>query len=179
VRTNDHEPVWHAISTKRAIRSFADRPLEPAHLARILGAGRRAASSKNLQRWEFIVCRERGHLVELSTLGPWAGHLAGAAVGIALVTPDPRVEGTPLSVMFDLGQAADAMMLAAWELGVGSVPATVYEQDEARRLLGYPVDHHCEFLLSFGYPADPEDLTRPSKAGGRKPLDDLVHEERW
>ncbi|MEO5885186.1 MAG: nitroreductase family protein [Candidatus Limnocylindrales bacterium] len=176
---NDREPVWHAISTKRAIRSFADRPLDEAHLARILGAGRRAASSKNLQRWEFIVCRERGHLVDLSALGPWAGHLAGAAVGIALVTPDPRAEGTPLSVMFDLGQAADAMMLAAWELGVGSVPATVYEQDEARRLLGYPADHHCEFLVSFGYPADPEDLTRPSKAGGRKPLDDLVHEERW
>ncbi len=30
------------------------------------------------------------------------------------------------------------MMLAAWELGVGSVPATVYEHDLARRLLGYP-----------------------------------------
>ena len=81
--------------------------------------------------------------------------------------------------MFDLGQAADSMMLAAWELGVGSVPATVYDHDLARRLLGYPEDHHCEFLLSFGYPADPSDLTRPPKAGGRADLDELVHEERW
>lgn len=173
------DPVWHAIATKRAIRAFADRPLDPAHVERILAAGRRAHSSKNLQRWAFIVCREREHLRELSSLGPWAGHLAGAAVGIALVTPDPRGSEAPRSVMFDLGQAADAMMLVAWELGIGSVPATVYEQDRARELLGYPDDHHCEFLLSFGYPAKAEDLTRPPRSGGRKPLDDLVHEERW
>jgi nitroreductase len=75
--------------------------------------------------------------------------------------------------------AADEMILVAWELGIGSVPATVYRQDLARDLLGYPDDHHCEFLLSFGYPADPEVLTRPLKGGGRKPLSDLVHEERW
>ncbi|HEX6869133.1 MAG TPA: nitroreductase family protein, partial [Candidatus Limnocylindrales bacterium] len=146
---------------------------------RILNAGRRANSSKNSQRWAFIVVRDRALLRELGNLGPWAGHLAGAAVGVALVTPDPRADGQPLSVMFDLGQAADSMMLAAWELGVGSVPATVYEQDRARELLGYPADQHCEYLLSFGYPADPTDLTKPPKAGGRVPLGDLVHDERW
>ena len=173
------DPVWNAISLKRAIRSFADRPLEPAHLDRILNAGRRAGSSKNSQPWAFIVCRDRAHLRELSAVGPWAGHLARAAVGIALVTPDPKIDEAPLSVMFDLGQAAQNMMLAAWELGIGSVPATVYDHDLARRLLGYPADRHCEFLLSFGYPADPGELTRPPKAGGRTPLDEIVHEERW
>jgi len=39
---------------------------EPAHLDRILRAGRRAGSSKNLQRWTFIVCRDRVHLEELA-----------------------------------------------------------------------------------------------------------------
>ena len=48
-----------------------------------------------------------------------------AAVAIALITPDPRSADTPLSVMFDLGQAAAYMMLAAWELGIGSVPAVL------------------------------------------------------
>ena len=171
--------VWEAIAAKRVIRQFADRPIEPDHLVRILNAGRRAASSKNLQRWDFIVCRDRDHLVELGQVGPWAGHLAGAAVGIALVTPDPSAADSPLSVMFDLGMAADNMMLAAWELGIGSVPATVYEHDLARRLLGYPADRHCEYLLSFGYPADPDALNRPNKAGGRQALADLVHDERW
>ena len=175
----DHDPVWTAISRKRAIRAFADRPLEPAHLDRILNAGRRAGSSKNTQRWAFIVCHDRAHLRELSVVGPWAGHLAGAAAGIALVTPDPAATDAPLSVMFDLGQAAENMMLAAWELGIGSVPATVYDHDLVRRLLGYPADHHCEFLISFGYPADPTDLTRPPKPGGRVSLDEIVHDERW
>ncbi len=171
--------VWQAVSTKRMVREFAERPLQPDDLIRILNAGRRAASSKNLQRWDFIVCRERAHLAELTAVGPYAGHLAGAAVAIALVTPDPSAADSPLSVMFDLGMAAGNMMLAAWELGIGSVPATVYEHDLARRLLGYPADRHCEYLLSFGYPANPETLTRPNKSGGRQALTDIVHDERW
>ncbi len=173
------DPVWAAISRRRAIRTFEDRPLDPAHVERILHAGRRANSSKNTQRWAFIVCRDRDHLRALSKVGPFAGHLAGASVGIALVTPDPRGADAPMSIMFDLGQAADSMMLAAWELGIGSVPATVYDQPLARGLLGYPEDRHCEYLLSFGYPADPADLTRPPRPGGRRPLDELVHDERW
>jgi nitroreductase len=171
--------VWTAVSTKRAIRDFADRPIEDDRLHRILDAGRRAGSSKNLQRWEFVVCRERGHLAELAAVGPWAGHLAAAAAGIALVTPDPAAADAPLSVMFDLGQAAENMMLVAWEMGIGSVPATVYEHDLARRLLGYPADRYCEYILSFGYPANPADLTAPLRAGGRKSLDEIVHWERW
>jgi nitroreductase len=171
--------VRQAIATKRAVRRFEDRAVETAALDRILWAGRRSGSSKNLQRWEFIVCRDRAHLVELSAVGPYAGHLAAAPLAIALVTPDPRGPDAPLSILFDLGQVAAYMMLAAWELGIGSVPATVYEHDLARSLLGYPETHHCEYLISFGYPADPEVLTRPAKPGGRRALATMVHEERW
>jgi len=171
--------AWDAVRTKRAIRAFADRPLEPAHLERILDAGRHAGSSKNLQRWAFIVCRERTHLAELAALGPWAGHQAGAAAAVALVTPDPRAPGAPLSILFDLGQVAANMQLVAWELGIGSAPATVYEHDLARQRLGYPADQHCEYLLSFGYPADTARLAAPPRPGGRHALGELVHEERW
>ena len=173
------EPVWRAIASVRVIRAFADRPLEPVHLDRILHAGRHAGSSKNLQRWTFIVVRDRAHLRELAGAGPWAGHLANASLAIALVTPDPRAPGAPLSIAFDLGRAAQNMVLAAWELGIGSVPATIYEHDIARRVLGYPDDQHCEYVLSFGYPGDTADLVRPPKAGGRHELDSVVREERW
>jgi nitroreductase len=161
------------------VRRFADRPLDEDHLRAILDAGRRAGSSKNLQRWSFIVVRDAERRRALSAVGPYASHIAGAAAAIALVTPDPRSDGQPLSVMWDLGGAAAQMMQLAWSLGIGSCPATVYDHDAARRILGYPEDHWCEYVLSFGYPADPADLTRPLKAGGRKALDDLVHEERW
>ena len=82
--------------------------------------------------------------------------------------------------MFDLGQAADSMMLAAWELGIGSVPATVYDHDWRQRLLGYPADQHCEFLLSFGYPGRPGRPDRGRRKARRPPAARrLVHEERW
>lgn len=168
-----------SIRRVRAVRRFADRPLPDAVVEEILDAGRHAGSAKNLQRWDFVVVTGRDTLERLAAVGPWAGHLAGAAAAIALVTPDPRAPGTPLSVSFDLGRAAQNMVLAAWELGVGSVPATVYEQVLARGILGYPEDRHCEYILSFGYPADPSDLARPPRAGGRRPLDSIVHRERW
>jgi nitroreductase len=171
--------TWQAIDTTRAIRKFQARPLEPEHLLRILDAGRRSGSSKNQQRWDFIVCTHREHLLELSEVGPYAQHVAGAAAAIALLVPDPAQNEAPYSIMWDLGRAAQNMTLAAWELGIGSVPATVYEQDLARKLLGYPDDYWCEFMLSFGYPEDPEALTWAKRAGGRKPMDSVVHRERW
>jgi nitroreductase len=148
-------------------------------IERIVDAGRHAGSSKNTQPWTFVVVRDRARLAELSRVGRWAGHLAGAAAAIALVTPDPDTTDAPLSVYWDLGQAAQNMMLVAWELGIGSVPATVYDQDLARSTIGYPADRHCEFILSFGYPATPADLTRPPRAGGRRPLDEVLRQEHW
>jgi len=171
--------TWQAIDTTRAIRKFQDRRLEPDHLRRILDAGRRSGSSKNQQNWDFIVCTDREHLAQLAAVGPYAAHLAGAAAAIALVVPNPATHDAPYSIMWDLGRAAQNMTLAAWELGIGSAPATVYEQALARELLGYPADHWCEFLLSFGYAANPEALTWAKRAGGRKPLDAIVHTERW
>jgi nitroreductase len=171
--------VLDAIRSRRVVRKFSNRPLEPDHLRAILDAGRRAGSSKNRQRWDFIVVADRSRLAELAAVGPWAGHLEGAAIGVALVTPDPRADGQPLSIIWDLGGAAAQMMLAAWSLGIGSCPATVYDQGLARRLLGYPDDRWCEYLLSFGYPADPTVLAAPARRGGRRSLSEVVHEDRW
>jgi nitroreductase len=170
--------VGDAIRTQRAVRRFRDEPLADDDLRAILDAGRRAGSSKNLQRWHFIVVRDRATLTALAQVGDFAGHLAGGAAAIALVTPDPAT-GEPLSVMWDLGRAAQNMSLAAWGRGVGSVPATVYDQELCRSILGYPPDRHCEYLLNFGYPANPEAMTRPLRKGGRRSVEDVVFYERW
>ncbi len=171
--------TWTAIRTKRMVRKFADRPLVSDHLIRIVDAGRHAGSSKNQQRWDFVVVEDRGVLSRLAAVGPFAGHIGGAAAAIGLVTPDPRAPTASLSLVWDAGLAAQNMMLAAWELGIGSCPATVYEQELAREILGYPDDRWCGYILSFGYPADPDDLTRPPKAGGRRPIDEVLHREHW
>ena len=171
--------TWQAINSVRVVRRFSDRPIDPEHLDRILNAGRRAGSSKNQQGWAFITIVERQKLQLLAKVGPYADHLARAAVAVALVRPDASDEHQLRSIMWDLGRAAQNMVLAAWDAGIGSVPATVYDLALASRLLDLPADQKCDFILSFGHPADPTVLTAPNRAGGRRPLEEIVHRERW
>jgi len=155
--------VNEAIRLKRAVRQFKDKPLSKEDELTILNAGRRAQSSKNSQPWQFIAITDRKLLVGLSQCGEWAGHLAGAALGVAMVHPDPNER---FQILFDIGQAAAYMQLAAWEIGVGSCLASIYEPDRARALLGFPADLHLRIAISFGYPLDVDLLTKQPKSGG-------------
>jgi nitroreductase len=168
--------VHEAIRTKRSVRQFTDQPISDEVARTIINAGRRAQSSKNTQPWQFIAIRNKQTLKALSETGTYAGHMAGAALGIAIITVDPN---TRWSIMFDAGQAASYMHLAAWELGIGSCMATIYETDKAREILGFPADLHLHAAISFGYPADPAVLTAAPKKTGRNPLDDMLHWEKW
>ena len=168
--------VSDAIRAKRAVRKFQDKPLPKEIVNAILNAGRRSQSSKNEQTWHFIAIQDKKILKELSECGEWAGHLAGAALAVAILTPDPADK---FQTMFDAGQAAAFMQLAAWELGVGSCPASIYEPEKARQILGFPPELHLRIALSFGYPADEEKLSAPPKKGGRKSLEEVTHWDRW
>jgi len=165
-----------AIRQKRAVRQFIDAPLPEKVDYAILNAGRRSQSSKNSQPWQFIAIHDKTTLKALSECGNWAGHLAGAALGVAILTSDPAEK---FQTLFDAGQAAAYMQLAAWELGVGSCLASIYEPEKARQLLGFPPDLHLRIAISFGYPQDPEVFTTPPKKGGRRSLDQVVHWEKW
>ena len=160
--------VLEAIRTKRAVRQFSDRPVPEEVMDNILDAGRRSQSSKNSQPWQFVVVRDRNKLAELSTCGTYAGHLAGAAFAVVLVSD---VEWT-----FDIGQTAAYMQLAGWSQGVSSCIATLQDGECARSVLGVPAGKFVEIALSFGYAAQEP---KPPKSGGRRPLDDVVHWENW
>jgi len=162
--------VTDAIRTKRAVRQFTDQPLPDEAIQAILEAGRRAQSSKNDQPWRFVVVRDRATLAQLAQCGQYAGHLAGAAMGIALIM-QPGYE-------FDMGQAAACMQLAAWELGIGSCIASIYEPDKAKAILGVPSEKEFKVAISFGYPL-PQPATGAKKKTQRAPLDELVHWDRW
>ena len=168
--------VSDAIRLKRAVRKFTDQPLPEETIQAILNAGRRAQSSKNTQPWHFIAITDKEILKQLSECGEWAIHLAGAALGVAILTPDPTEK---FQTMFDAGQAAAYMQLAAWELGGGSCLASIYQPEKARQSLGFPPEWHLRIAISFGYPADEVKLTAAPKKGGRRSFDELVHRERW
>lgn len=167
--------VYDVIRTKRAVREFRDEPLPDDVVREILNAGRLSGSSKNTQPWHFIAVRNRQTLQALATTGRYAGHLAGAALGVVIVAPDPPP--APHALGFDLGRAAQNMMLAAWGRGVGSVVAAIYEPERAAEILGVPSGYRVEWAISFGYPGQPQD--RPPRKGGRRPFDEVVHWERW
>jgi len=168
--------VSDAIRTKRAVRKFQEKPLTEETMRAILNAGRRSQSSKNNQDWRFIAITDKAVLKELSQCGEWAGHIAGAALAVAILTPSP---GEKFQYLFDAGQSAAFMQLAAWELGIGSCPASIYDSEKAREVLGFPPEWHVRLALSFGYPADEEKLSAAPKKGGRKGLEEVVHWEKW
>ena len=142
--------TWDAIRSRRNVRSYADRPIAAEDLERILEAGRRSPSSSNQQRWDFVVCTDRAQLVELSRVWRAASHVATSAATIALVAPTSDDQRTRESIQYDLGQATVSMMLAAADLGVGSGHAAVTDQKLARRLLGFPEDRFCAWLVALG-----------------------------
>ena len=168
--------VSEAIRTKRAVRKFQDKPLPEDVIRAILNAGRRSQSSKNEQTWQFIAVQDKAILKGLSECGTWAGHLAVAALGVAILTPDPAAK---FQTLFDAGQAAAYMQLAGWELGVASCPASIYDFERSRAVLGFPPEWHLRVALSFGFPADEEKLSAAPQKGGRIALDEVVHWEKW
>jgi nitroreductase len=171
--------VWTAIITQRAVRNFSDRPIDEADLERILDAGHRAPSSKNTQPWEFVVVTDRDRLQELSRVGRYAGHLAGATVAVFFITEDPANPEALAKILYDVGHATQSMMLVAVELGIGSVHAAVYDRPMAAGILGLPPDRRCDYALSLGYPARAGLLDAPRRKVPRRPLAELVHRETW
>ena len=169
--------TWDAIRSRRNVRAYADRPIPASDLDRILEAGRRAPSSMNEQRWDFVVCTERAQLQQLAKVWEHAKHVAVSAATVALVAPLSDNPHTRESIEYDLGQATMSMMIAAADRGIGSGHAAVADQELARSLLGFPADRYCAYLIAFGYPADRP--LRPMARPKRRPIEGVVHRGRW
>lgn len=161
-----------AIASRREVRSYAERPLSDDVVRRILEAGRVSGSSRNRQPWRFVVLDDE--LAKRAAETVYApANLRGAALVVAIAVRG----GGP--VAFDAGRAAQNMMLAAWNDGVGSCPNGVADHDALARLLELADDERVVILLSFGYPAR---RVRPERRSpeawlaraDRKPFDEVV-----
>jgi len=158
-----------AIASRREVRDYEPRPLPPDVEERILDAGRLAGSAKNRQPWRFHFVP--GELLADTVYEP--ANLRGAPFVVAVV-----VSGKG-PVSFDAGRAAQNMLLAAWNEGVGSSPNGISDGPAARAALELEEDERIAIVLSFGYPARPRDPEARSAAewsarANRRPLQETV-----
>jgi nitroreductase len=154
--------ITQFLRSLRAVRRFAPDPIPEDILTDVLEVARWTGSSKNTQPWHLVVSRERSVLQSLAKCGPYAGHLAGAPLGIALVMDNGNQR-------FDEGRLAHNLMLAAWAHGVGSCIGSLYPEPNVRRakeLLGVPESRWLHTAISFGYPADSQALRLSANRGG-------------
>ena len=152
-----------AIASRRETRDYADTPIPEDVVHRILDAGRLSGSSRNTQKWEFVVVGDHEAMAQCV-------YAPGNVLGAALVVAIAGAAGG-----MDVGRAAQNMLLAAWNDGVGSCPNGISDADGAERIAGAPVS----IVLTFGYPAKPRDPTARtaeewSARARRKPFDEVV-----
>ncbi len=161
--------TYDAVLGLRAIRHFEDRPIEPEHLAAVLEAARWTGSAKNAQRWSFIVVDDPDQKARLCEAGDFMIPVVNAPTAICLVEEPGGYE-------FDSGRVAQNIMLAADALGLATCPVTLHRDDRAAAVLELPEGRRCRYAVAIGYP-DPD--AEPKRLGGRMPLSELVHRNRY
>jgi len=179
-----------AIRTRRSVRKFLDRPVEPEKLQAVLEAARLAPSWANMQCWRFVVVQDprvKARISELSYVeayfatksyktNPAQKGLAQAPV-VIVACADPDRSGNLRDehyYMTDLGIAAQNLMLAAHAVGLGTVFVGVFNEEGLSELLGIPPGIRIVGLFPLGYPQETGKSGPP-----RKPLDEIVFHEHW
>ena len=178
-----------AISERRSIRKYQDKPLPDEVVRQILEAAVLAPSGKNSQPWRFYVVREDKRAEMVRVMREGMAHVQEAGVPLGSAEWTARImERTPVTVfVFNgnapldarpedlgallggsvavqaIGAAIQNMLLAAVELGVGSlwICDVLYAYDELIAWLGET--HQMIAAISFGYPDESPD-PRPRKA---------------
>ncbi len=175
------------ILDRRSIRKYTSEPVSDAAVRQILQAARLAPSSNNSQPWHFIVVRSeerRRAIAEVSHRQAW---MVEAPVHVVCVgdigcrIPDyqgpPLDEDSPLpelkKVILDVAIAVEHLALEATSLGLGTCWVAWFTQREIRPVLGIPEDKYVVAVVTVGHPAE-----GPAPRA-RRPLDEVVREERW
>jgi nitroreductase len=190
------------VRRRRMVRHFTPEPVEPAAIDRVLDLARRAPSAGYTQGQSFVVVTEPALKQEIARLCGEEGYvttgfhpfISGAPVLIVACTseaayhrryqePDKvKEDGSeidwPVPYWFvDAGCSAMLVLLAAVNEGLAAGFAGAHDLQALRDLLGLPADVTPIGVIPIGHPAP--DKPSPSLTRGRKPLDAVVHRERW
>lgn len=166
---------FDVISTRRSVRSYAKQDVSEAMIDKIIRAAMMAPSAGNQQPWHFIVIRDREKMEQVPKFHPYASMLKNAPVAI-VVCGDPNHKKWPDFWPQDCSAALQNMLLAARDLGLGTVWAGVYplqdRMEGLRKLFGIPADIYPFAIVPVGWP-DTEIKAMDRYNGS------LIHSEVW
>lgn len=164
-----------AIITRRSIRKFEEKPVPQKLVDQLLKAGMFAPSAKNYRPWHFIVVDERAKLDELSNLHPSAKMLKTASLAI-LVCGDRNLDPMDGYLAINTSAATQNILLAAHELGLGTVWIGVYPREErVAEMVQYfklPENILPVNLIAIGWPGEEKPV--PERYEPEK-----VHFNKW
>ncbi|WP_232677381.1 nitroreductase family protein [Nocardioides sp. R-C-SC26] len=168
------------------------------HLDALLRAAQWAPSFGNSQPWSFVALRRgsEGHALftpHLSRGNGWVRRASVVFVTTTKIAPAPGEEkSTPAEyAYYDLGQAAAHITLQARALGLHAHQFAGFDRDAVRVALGVPEHHAVMTGIAIGArlpdalrSADGDealtrDLEREERPRTRRPLEDVVHHDRW
>ena len=162
--------TYNRILKLRAVRTYRDEQITDEDLDAILEAARWTGSSKNTQNWKFVVVQDPEQKSRVAAAGTFTRPVENAPSIIALVDLSDGYE-------FDVGRAAQNIMLAADALGVASCPVTLHNGKLAAEVLGVPGGASVRYAVTLGYPTN--EAVPKRKGGGRKARDDVVSQETF
>ena len=167
-----------AMKLRRSVRKYEDEEVTDEQLNQVLDTARYAASWANKQGWHILVVKSadtRAKVSEAIEGNPGARAVNQAPV-LLTVCMDPEASGDMNGkpyYMTDAGILMDHLMLAAADLGLGTVFIGAFDEDKVRAVLGVPAKYRIVGMTPLGTPA---------KMPGERPrneLDDIVHMETW
>ncbi|MCA1900017.1 MAG: nitroreductase family protein [Chloroflexi bacterium] len=164
------------IAARYSVRAYRSDPVEDEKLQAVLEAARLAPSAANRQPIQIIVIHTAGREEELRSIyhRPWFIQ-APLVIAVCAVSSQAWVRESDRfnARLIDASIAADHLILAAANLGLGTCWIANFNVKAARSVLRLPDEAEPVIFTPLGYPAD-----QPG-AKTRKPLTELVRYERW
>jgi len=143
-----------AIKGRRSIRQFSREPIEKETLEKLLDAARWAPTASNQQRWRFVVVTSPTVKELIKKFSPGIFAVPSAFIVICAEKSPAAGAGAEVTYLADCAIAAQNIMLAAYELGIGTCIAISYAKVAVREILNLPENVEPLFLITLGYPAE-------------------------
>lgn len=159
--------VFEAISTRRSIRKYKDKPVEREKLGRMLEAARWAPSAGNMQTWEFLVVDKQVKKNKLAQLAGGQQFIADAPATVIVLMDAEKARrhygrrGSELYAVQETAICLQNMMLEAHNQGLGTAWVGSFNEQQVKVEFDIPEHVRPVAFLTVGYP-DEEPRT-PSK----------------